>query len=85
MVLARKGAILSVKKLKVNNEWEWKFYPLIRLKYMALEAWIEQRFYKIELFNGLFWIEIEVSAYNTLLSIGIFKLYTVFGIAVKYD
>jgi hypothetical protein len=76
---------LTVKKLKVKNEWEWKFYPLIRLKYMVIEAWIEQRFYEIELFNGLFWIEIDFSEYKTIFSVGIYKIYTVFGLALKYD
>ena len=52
---------------------------------MVIEAWIEQRFYEIELFNGLFWIEIDFSEYKTIFSVGIYKIYTVFGLALKYD
>ena len=85
MDLVRREVKLSLTKLKVKNKWEWKCYPLIKLKYMAIEAFIEQRFYEIELFNGLFWIELEVSGYKTLISIGILKFYIVFGPALKYD
>ena len=85
MESAKKGAKLSVTKLKVKNEWEWKYYPLIKLKYMVIEAFIEQRFYEIELFNGLFWIELEISGYKTLISIGILKFYIIFGPALKYE
>jgi hypothetical protein len=52
---------------------------------MVIEAFIEQRFYEIELFNGLFWIELEISGYKTLISIGILKFYIIFGPALKYE
>ena len=70
------------RELEVIRNWEFGYYPIIKIYRETILCWIEQRFYRISLLVGLLWVQLEVSPHKTNISAGIFKFHLTCGFGI---
>ena len=72
-------------QIEKENMWNFEIRYLIKIEMYSISAYLKQFHFELDLFGGLVWFGLNLTAYNQLILIGLYKFYFQFGPGIKFD
>jgi hypothetical protein len=77
--------MVTVKKIKKNDKWDFEIPYVLYLNYYIIEAFVKQYMFRCEIFQRLIWIEFMITENYSMIKLGIWKLFIQFGPGIEYE